>query len=1071
MTRAFGRSDRIGQVERLLLTSRIPLSQAEIARRCEVDRSTIGRMIQPMIDAGIPVRYTEEGLLYIERTAYISTIRLKLHEALAVFLACRLLARYSDKPNAHTVAALEKLGASLQAVMPELGLHIGGTTQALRGRLPGQASLHQQTLERLTEAWARGVKVRLWYRPLSARRAFLHTFAPFFLEPSAIGYSTYVLGVAEPPGQLRTRKLERIERVELTEEPFEVPPGFDPNALLAGAWGIWFDEGDRPTAVRLRFSGAQAIRRVGETVWHPSQRAETDAEGRLVWSAEIDEPHEMLPWVRGWGPACEVLAPPELRERVAAELRRQLLLYGPPLPSSAAAADALAAHTPPPGSDTWHPLVEHLRGVAALARAFAEPFGAGHLAELLGLWHDIGKSSPAFQAYLRRCHNNPDQRGKGPDHKAAGAILAERAAPPLALLAQGHHGGLKTSTDYTAWLAACHKDHLEPDGATPSADAAIARMQALLPEIAPAEQPGLPAWLDRKDRRAAEFFLRMLFSTLVDADFLDTEQHFTPAKAGRRGSGVPIEQLLARFEADQRAFVAARPLGPMNEARDALYQRCLAAAEQPPGLFRLAVPTGGAKTRSGMAFALRHAARHGLRRVIVAVPFISITEQTADTYRGIFEQADTDAVVLEHHSGVAGSEADDYSPRERWRRLAAENWDAPIVVTTTVQLFESLFANGTARCRKLHRLAGSVIILDEAQALPSSLLTPILDAVKQLCAHYGATVVLSTATQPAFESIPLFAGLAARDIIPDAAHWFGALKRVDYDWRLGRPLGWGEVAELMRAEPQALAVVNTKKDALALLDALGDAPDTAHLSTLLCGAHRRAVIAGVRGRLQAGLPCRLVSTQVIEAGVDLDFPLALRAAGPLDRVIQTAGRCNREGRQERGRVIVFEPAEGGMPPGPYRTGANVTRALLGDADFDPDQPEHVRRYFEQLFQRVELDRDVQKLREAWDFPGVAAAFRMIDEQTESVIVTAYGDDAARQQVKDDIELLRGQAGPAREVLRRLQPFCVSLPVRVADGYRRNGLIEELLPGVGIWCGVYHPVRGLVPDDDRALMIA
>ncbi|HEU4328803.1 MAG TPA: CRISPR-associated endonuclease Cas3'' [Roseiflexaceae bacterium] len=1066
MTRAFGRSDRIGQVERLLLTSRIPLSKAEIARRCEVHRATIGRMVQSMIDAGIPVRTTEDDLLYIERTDYLSTVHLKLHEALAVFLACRMLARYSDKPNTHTVAALEKLGASLHKAMPQLSHHIGSTTQTLRGRLPNQASLHQRALERLTEAWARGVKVQLWYRPLSASRAFQHTFAPFFLEPSAIGYSTYVLGLAEPPGQLRTRKLERIERVELSEEPFEVPPGFDPNALLAGAWGIWFDEGDRPTAVRLRFSGAQAIRRVGETVWHPSQRTQTDAEGRLVWTAEIDEPHEMLPWVRGWGPSCEVLAPPALRERVASELRRQLLLYGPP--QQADPADALVAHTPPPGSDHWHLLVEHLREVAAMARTFAQPFGAGYLAELLGLWHDIGKSSPAFQAYLRRCHNDPRHKGSGPDHKAAGAILAERAIPPLALLAQGHHGGLKTSTDYGTWLAACRKDNLEPDRTTPSADAAIARMQALLPEIAPAEQPELPAWLDRNDRRAAEFFLRMLFSALVDADFLDTERHFTPAKAERRSADVPIERLLARFEADQRTFVAGRAPGPMNEARDALYQHCLAAAEQPPGLFRLAIPTGGAKTRSGMAFALRHAARHGLCRVIVAVPFISITEQTADVYRRIFQEEGE--VVLEHHSGVAGNEGTDYSPRERWRRLASENWDAPIVVTTTVQLFESLFANGTARCRKLHRLAGSVIILDEAQALPTGLLTPILDAIKQLCAHYGATVVLSTATQPAFESIPLFASLQARDIVPDAARWFGALKRVDYDWRLDRPLDWGEVAGLMRAEPQALAVVNTKKDALALLDALGDDPAAAHLSTLLCGAHRRTVIAEVRERLKAGLPCRLVSTQVIEAGVDLDFPLGLRAAGPLDRVIQTAGRCNREGRQARGRVIVFEPAEGGMPPGPYRTGANVTRSLLRDADFDPDQPEHVRRYFERLFQRVELDRDVQKLREAWNFPGVAAAFRMIEEETESVIVTTYGDAAAREQVQDDIELLRQEAGPAREVLRRLQPFCVSLPVRVADGYRKSGLVEELLPGVGIWRGRYDAVRGLVPDDDRALMI-
>ena len=328
MNRAFAKSNRIGQVERLLLNSRVPLSQSEIARRCEVNRSTISRLIQDMVDDGIPVRSTEEKAVYIERTAYISKIHLKLHEALAIFLACRLLARYSDKPNVHTVAALEKLGASLQVVMPTLGHHIGDTTKALQLRLPRDPSEHQRNLERLAEAWAEGRKVRLWYRPLHARKAFQHTFAPYFLEPSAIGYSTYVIGLAEPPNAIRTRKLERIERVEITDELFDVPPTFDANALLAGAWGIWFDEGDQPTSVQLRFSGHQAVRRMSETIWHPSQKLAEDSEGRLLWSAEIDEPQEMLPWIRGWGADCEVLAPPELREKVIGEVRRQMRTYG-----------------------------------------------------------------------------------------------------------------------------------------------------------------------------------------------------------------------------------------------------------------------------------------------------------------------------------------------------------------------------------------------------------------------------------------------------------------------------------------------------------------------------------------------------------------------------------------------------------------------------------------------------------------------------------------------------------------------------------------------------------------------
>ncbi len=327
MNRAFAKSGRINQVERLLLTSRAHLSQAEIARRCEVHRATIGRLLQDMVDSEIPLREDEQGLWYIERTAYISTLKLKLHEALALYLAGRLLARYSDKPNTHTIEALNKLGVSLQGVMPELGTHITRTSAALQERMPKQKSQYQHTLETLTQAWAEGRKVQMWYRTLHGRKAFQHTFAPYFLEPSAIGYSTYVIGLAEPPRKLRTRKIERIERIILTDEPFEVSADFDPNKLLAGAWGIWFDEDDQPTIVKLRFSHYVA-RRIQETFWHPSQQTEEDGEGRVILTVGIDAMQEMLPWIRGWGADCEVLEPMELREKIKGELRRQARMYG-----------------------------------------------------------------------------------------------------------------------------------------------------------------------------------------------------------------------------------------------------------------------------------------------------------------------------------------------------------------------------------------------------------------------------------------------------------------------------------------------------------------------------------------------------------------------------------------------------------------------------------------------------------------------------------------------------------------------------------------------------------------------
>jgi CRISPR-associated endonuclease/helicase Cas3 len=722
----------------------------------------------------------------------------------------------------------------------------------------------------------------------------------------------------------------------------------------------------------------------------------------------------------------------------------------------------LYAHTPAEGSSAWHLLDEHILEVSRLARDFAAPFGAAEIGYWLGMWHDLGKCNPAFQDYLRACLADPKRRGHGPDHKAAGAKYAQPYLPVLSLLIQGHHGGLRSPAEYRNWLAEKEHEH------GPAIEETIQAARALLPALDPPQPLAIPAAI-RSDKHASEFFLRMLFSALVDADFLDTEQHFNKGKSALRGSDVSLETLWDRLEAYQRAS-SGQGQSVVSQARHAIYQACLEAAALPPGWFRLTVPTGGGKTRSGMAFALRHALAHGLRRVIVAVPFISITEQTAHVYRELFGGDDAEApVVLEHHSSAqhVRGDADEFAPGQQWARLAAENWDAPIIVTTTVQLFQSLFAAGTSPCRKLHRLAGSVLILDEAQALPAHLLAPILDALKQLTAHYGTTVVLSTATQPAFESIPLLRDVQAREIVPDPKRWFDALRRVEYDWRTRQAISWDEIAQLLRAERQALAVLNTKKDALALLDALGD-PTALHLSTLLCGAHRRAVIEEVKRRLKASEPCRLVSTQVIEAGVDLDFPFVLRALGPLDSVIQAAGRCNREGKLARGRVVVVRPAEGSAPLGAYRTGVGITEKLLGGGSLDVDDPAVPARYFRELFDTVNTDRDgIQNLRAQLNYSEVARQFRMIDDDTEDVIVF-YGDQQQRDRIQSEIDQLRRNPAMARVILRRLRPYVVSLRAREAQKYRKNGLIGELLPdalpGIGIWYGAYDPLRGLRADD-------
>jgi CRISPR-associated endonuclease/helicase Cas3 len=738
----------------------------------------------------------------------------------------------------------------------------------------------------------------------------------------------------------------------------------------------------------------------------------------------------------------------------------------------------LIAHTPGPGSDEWHMLLDHIFAVAEMARDFAQPFDGDALAYLVGLWHDVGKANPDFQDYLRRCHADPNYKGRGPDHKAAGAILAQRFFPPLALLVQGHHGGLSNKIDLPAWLN--EKKKLTVSGtATPAIDAAIAALLPLLPQIEPADKPHVPVYIC--DQLSAEFFLRMLFSALVDADFLDTEAHRNPQKAAQRSSTVPLATLLERFERDQARLIGGA--GSVNEARDAMYEHCLKAAAHKPGLFRLAMPTGGGKTRAGMGFALHHAVRYNKRRVIVVVPYISITEQTAQEYRAIFhDDDDTQPIVLEHHSGAdaARNEADDYLPSSIWSRLAAENWDAPIVVTTTVQLFESMFGSRTGVCRKLHRLADSVIILDESQSLPTDLLTPILDGLRELCTNYGATVVLSTATQPAFDSVKVFKDLPAYDIVPDAARYFTALSRVRYEWRTQQPTPWSAVAEMLRAEPQALAVVNTKGDALTLLDTLGDDPAVLHLSTLLCGAHRRAVIAKIKQRLKNGEPCRLVSTQVIEAGVDIDFPLVLRAMGPLDRIIQAAGRCNREGKlSEKGIVIVFESEEGQMPPGVYRASTQITSSLINAGPLDLDDQGAVSAYFRRLYDTFKdphghLDKKgIQAQRQDWNFIEVAQRMRLIEEDTEDVIVP-YGDARAQAKVRATINELRRQEGSARSALRQLQPYLVSVHAKTAEQYRRQGWIEPVLPesklSIGIWHGLYDKTRGLIADDDRSLLV-
>jgi CRISPR-associated endonuclease/helicase Cas3 len=422
--------------------------------------------------------------------------------------------------------------------------------------------------------------------------------------------------------------------------------------------------------------------------------------------------------------------------------------------------------------------------------------------------------------------------------------------------------------------------------------------------------------------------------------------------------------------------------------------------------------------------------------------------------------------VLEHHSAVMPSESEANFLQDQWARLAAENWDAPVIVTTTVQLFESLLAHKPSACRKLHNLAQSVIILDEVQTLPTALLGPILEVLQQLVDRYCVSLVLSTATQPALAEAnsPYLKGLKGeiREIVPDPGRYFQALKRVTYE-RPPDPWPWERVAQEMRRTPQCLAVLNTKADALALLDALND-PEALHLSTLLCMAHRREVIAEVKERLANGVSCRVVATQVVEAGVDLDFPLVLRALGPLDRIVQAAGRCNREGRlvPEEARVIIFRPEAGKMPQKAYRSGSEIADSMLNQAEADLHSPIIYEAYFRQLYQVVNTDeKNINELRAHLNFPEVAARFRLIEDDSVPLVVrwprsgSPVEDLLARLQIQGGVK-----GGKARLLLRRLQPYLVNVRRRLLDGYQRQGLVRELPLGLWEWLGNYHEIRGL-----------
>ena len=602
------------------------------------------------------------------------------------------------------------------------------------------------------------------------------------------------------------------------------------------------------------------------------------------------------------------------------------------------------AHTlPPPATQAeWEPLDRHLRWVAegdreagvAGAAAFADAFGAADWGRLLGWWHDLGKYSEAFQTYLDPSRDpHAGEVGGTVDHSTAGAQHAAAAGVSGRLLAYaiaGHHAGLPDGAAGAAGLEARLKKSVEPwrDAAPP----------ALMNRPVPGRPPLAGLAGDRRGAFALAFFTRMLFSCLVDADFLATEAFMSADQSTLRPRGGPsLADLRARLDAYLAELSADAPDTPVNRERATILAACRDKAARPPGLFSLNVPTGGGKTLASLAFALAHAEAHGLRRVVYAIPFTSIVEQTADVFR---EKAKLPG-VLEVHSNLDPADPKRQSARSR---LAAENFDAPLIVTTNVQLLESMFASRTSRCRKLHRLAGSVIIFDEAQTLPPNLLKPTLWALDELARNYRCTIVLCTATQPAIERREGFdIGLTGvTPIIDDPLRLHGALRRTRVE--LAGEVNDDNLAERLRAERQVLCVVNTRRHAR---DLAGAVAGSIHLSANQCAEHRSGIVKEIRRRLKADEPCCVISTAVIEAGVDVDFPCVYRVASGLDSIAQAAGRCNREGRMPGlGRVVVFNPDPKAHRPPPFvRHAGDAAREVLPDHAADPLSPAAIEAYF------------------------------------------------------------------------------------------------------------------------------
>ena len=1119
--------NRLERIYLLLTRNARGLTEGEIADEVRLERRTVNNYLRELEFQG---KAFKDGLYWfplVLKESRLRTFDLSPEEAVTLYLGARLLSKQQDKRNEPAETALLKLASVLKADAG-IGAEIEQAARELAQR-PIQKE-YQPVFRDVVRGYIYRKKIEITYRPLNWNKSFQTTFATYLLEPSPIGFTTYLIGHSSVVDKWRAYKLERIESVRLTKEEYALPPDFPGLEILRNAWSIVM--GEETVRVVLRFS-EKVKARVLETRWHPSQQTRPDPENpnALLWEVQVADTLDLLPWIRSWGADVEALEPEGLRKALEREARRLGEVYriGEVKPQ-----DELIAHLRK--DKTEQLLITHLTEAARLAEEFAAKVGLPEIGKIAGLLHDFGKASAKFQGYLRSKQGliNPDedgyvdaQRGEV-DHSTAGAQLvyeklANRGqegkilAQFLALAIASHHSGLI--------------DCLKPDGFNEfqrriekeDANTHLEEARKKLPDIEkqldeilaqPIEKQFFEKLMGMRDAEKDVtlpfkhgLLARFLLSCVLEADRLNTADFEHPNNEAIRNYGkyVPWDVLIERLEAKYAQYAQeTAQMKPgraleVNQLRAQVAQACLEAAEKPKGIYQLTVPTGGGKTEASLRFALHHAKAHQMDRVFYIVPYITIIDQNADKIRDILETADERGkVVLEHHSNFVPED----DTRYRYN-LLAENWDAPIVFTTQVQFLEALFGSGTRDARRMHQLANSVIIFDEVQNVPLKITHMFNAALRFLTHDCGATVVLCTATQPPLDKLPneyrRLTIAREHEIIQNPQELFEKLKRVEvHDER--KPGGWtnAEIADLaeraLREKGSVLIVVNTRSSALAVYQEIKSRNLGAalyHLSTNMCAAHREDVLENkIKPKLKTKEPVICVSTQLIEAGVDVDFGAVIRALAGLDSIAQSAGRCNRHGaREDRGSVWVVNPQEENLDRlKDIKSGREHAQWILDNFEDDPETFRRDRigldaiiRYYQRFYaaHENELDYPVSKvssierddklfnllsmnelsaknyqashqgnapdilLRQS--FRSASGEFRVIDSPTRGVIVP-HGDG------EKIITALCGAFGLEKQgkLLKQAQRYSVNLFDHQFKKLLQTGAIQEVQPEAGIY---------------------